>query len=75
MPSTLCPFCNLDANRVALQNDAAVALPDAFPVARAYQQADAKDKFSYFIEEGAGHVVSDLMWKLARDCFQKHLRA
>ena len=44
-------------------------------IARAYERVGAADKFSYFIEEGAGHVLSDRMWKLARDWFQKHLRA
>ena len=44
-------------------------------IARAYRQAGAADKFSYFIEEGVGHVLSDPMWKLARDWFHKHLRA
>jgi len=44
-------------------------------IARAYQAAGAGDQFSSFIEAGAGHVLSSQMWKLARDCFQKHLRA
>ncbi len=43
-------------------------------IARAYKSAGASDKFSSFIEEGAGHVLSDRMWKLARDWFQRHLR-
>jgi len=43
-------------------------------IARAYQQAHAADKFSYFIEAGAGHVLSDEMWKRARQWFHKHLR-
>ena len=43
-------------------------------IARAYQRVGAAEKFSYFIEEGAGHVLSDRMWKLALDWFQKHLR-
>ena len=43
-------------------------------IARAYQQAQAADKFSYFIEPGAGHVLSDAMWKRARQWFDKHLR-
>jgi dienelactone hydrolase len=43
-------------------------------IAQAYRQAGAADKFSYFIEEGTGHVLSEQMWKLARDRFQKHLR-
>ena len=44
-------------------------------IARAYRQAGAEDKFSYFIEEGAGHVLSERMWTLARDWLHKHLRA
>lgn len=31
-PDSPCPFCNLDASRVA-ENTAAVAIADAFPVA------------------------------------------
>lgn len=30
--SSTCPFCNLDTTRVCLENDAAIAVPDAFPV-------------------------------------------
>jgi dienelactone hydrolase len=44
-------------------------------IALAYRQAEAADKFSYFIEEGVGHVLSGRMWKLVRDWFHKHLRA
>jgi len=43
-------------------------------IARAYQQAQAAGKFSYFIEPGAGHVLSDAMWQRARQWFAKHLR-
>ncbi len=42
-------------------------------IARAYEQAGAADRFSYYIEEGAGHVLSDEMWRRARAWFQKHL--
>lgn len=31
--SPTCPFCKLDAARIYLENDTAIALPDAFPVA------------------------------------------
>ena len=44
-------------------------------IARAYERAGAADKFSYFIEAGTGHVLSEQMWKLARDQFRKYLRA
>jgi dienelactone hydrolase len=42
-------------------------------IARAYGRAGAADKFSYFVETGAGHVVSDQMWQRTRDWLHKHL--
>jgi dienelactone hydrolase len=42
-------------------------------IARAYKQAGAADRFSYYIEEGAGHVLSEQMWRRASDWFRKHL--
>ena len=42
-------------------------------IARAYEQAGAADRFSYYIEEGAGHVLSDEMWRRARAWFRTHL--
>jgi diadenosine tetraphosphate (Ap4A) HIT family hydrolase len=32
----ICPFCNLDPGRIRLENAAAIALPDAFPVAEGH---------------------------------------
>jgi len=42
-------------------------------IARAYEQAGAADHFSHYIEPGAGHVLSEEMWRQAREWFQKHL--
>lgn len=42
-------------------------------VSDAYAAMHAEDRFSYYIEEGAGHVLSDEMWKRALACFRKHL--
>jgi dienelactone hydrolase len=42
-------------------------------IAEYYKKANAKDNFSYYIEEGSGHVLSDEMWNRARDWFGKHL--
>ena len=39
----------------------------------AYMAMHAEDKFSYYIEEGSGHVLSDEMWKRTREWFGKHL--
>jgi diadenosine tetraphosphate (Ap4A) HIT family hydrolase len=35
MPAA-CPFCDLASHRIRLENDAAVAIPDAFPVAEGH---------------------------------------
>ena len=42
-------------------------------IAKAYAAAGAKDKFSYFIEPGTGHVLSEKMWAKTEAMFKKHL--
>jgi len=42
-------------------------------IARAYAKAGTPDKFSYFIEDNAGHVLSDAMWRRASEWFRRHL--
>ena len=37
----------------------------------AYASADAADQFSWFIEPGVGHVLSDEMWKRTKNVFQE----
>lgn len=44
-------------------------------IARAYHRAGVPDKFTWFIEPGTGHVLSDEMWRRAREWFANHLRA
>ena len=43
-------------------------------VVNAYEQAGAPEHFSYYIEDGSGHVLSEAMWTRARDWFAQHLR-
>jgi dienelactone hydrolase len=43
-------------------------------IARGYAAAAAPENFSYYIEEGAGHVLSDQMWRRAREWFARHLK-
>ncbi len=43
-------------------------------IARAYGEASAAEKFSHYIEEGSGHVLSPEMWRRTRDWFAKHLK-
>ena len=42
-------------------------------IAEAYAVAGAKDKFSYFVEPGTGHVLSKKMWAKTKAMFKKHL--
>ncbi|MDH3584112.1 MAG: hypothetical protein OER86_07845, partial [Phycisphaerae bacterium] len=39
----------------------------------AYAAAGAGEKFSYFIEPGVGHVLSEGMWEKVRDALRGHL--
>lgn len=42
-------------------------------IADAYASADARQNFSHYIEEGAGHVLSDEMWTRTKNWFAQHL--
>lgn len=42
-------------------------------IARSYQQSGEPEKFSYWIEEGAGHLLSEEMWARTREKFRKCL--
>lgn len=44
-------------------------------IENAYASMHAEENFSYYIEEDAGHVLSDTMWAKTRDWFAKHLRS
>lgn len=60
------------------ENDAGSPIEEARAgvetIARAYQRAGAPERFTHFIESGTGHVLSQEMWRRARECFQKYLR-
>lgn len=43
-------------------------------IRQAYQACHAEDKFTSFIETGAGHVVSDEMWEHVVAFFDKYLK-
>ncbi|MCA9027298.1 MAG: dienelactone hydrolase family protein [Planctomycetaceae bacterium] len=42
-------------------------------IQRAYESMHAEQNFSFYIEEGSGHVLSDEMWRRTREFFAKHL--
>ena len=44
-------------------------------IAAVYDAAGAGDVFSHYIEEGSGHVLSDVMWDKTLRFFQTHLGA
>jgi dienelactone hydrolase len=41
----------------------------------AYAARNAADRFTFFIEDGTGHVLSEEMWRRTRDHFARYLRA
>jgi dienelactone hydrolase len=43
-------------------------------IARAYREVGLADRFSYFIEEGVGHVLSEAMWQRTGEWLRRHLR-
>ncbi|OYW16877.1 MAG: hypothetical protein B7Z55_13665, partial [Planctomycetales bacterium 12-60-4] len=51
--------------------DVRTAIPQ---IQRAYDSMHAGDKFSPFIEENTGHVLSDRMWERTLGWFNRHLR-
>ena len=44
-------------------------------IAQAYAKTGAADRFDYYIEAGAGHILSEEMWRRTRDWFATHLRS
>jgi dienelactone hydrolase len=44
-------------------------------ITAAYQAQHAEDRFTWFIEEGTGHVLSESMWARARDFLARHLQS
>lgn len=42
-------------------------------IARAYERASAAPNFTYYVEPGAGHVLSAVMWARVRAFFGRHL--
>lgn len=42
-------------------------------ISRAYESQHAEPNFTHYIEAGAGHVLSDEMWRRAKDFFRRHL--
>ncbi len=44
-------------------------------ISKAYAEANAAEQFTWFIQPDTGHVLSDEMWRLTREFFQKHLQA
>jgi dienelactone hydrolase len=42
-------------------------------IRRAYESMHAEDKFTSFIEQNTGHVLSDAMWEKVKEHFARHL--
>lgn len=44
-------------------------------IANNYAAMNAETNFSYYIEEGAGHVLSPVMWDKTKSHFERHLKS
>lgn len=44
-------------------------------IAEVYQKKGVPENFTYFIEPGAGHILSEAMWQQVKTCFARHLQA
>jgi dienelactone hydrolase len=44
-------------------------------IAEVYKNKGVPDNFTYFIEPGAEHVLSDAMWQHVKECFARHLKS
>ena len=42
-------------------------------IAAAYARVNAAHRFTYLIDPGTGHVLSERMWRQTRETFRKHL--
>ena len=43
-------------------------------ITEAYKNAGVPENFTYFIEPGKGHELSEAMWGQVKSCFEKHLK-
>jgi dienelactone hydrolase len=43
-------------------------------ISEAYKKSGFPENFTYFIEPGAEHVLSETMWQHVKECFAKHLK-
>ena len=44
-------------------------------IAAVYEKAGKPDNFTFYIEEGAEHVLSETMWQHVKETFAKHLKS
>ncbi len=58
-----CPFCNLDAARILLENDAGLAIRDAFPVSEGHTLVVPKQHVASLYDLDAKEQAA--LWELA----------
>ena len=70
MPDKKCPFCDLPPDRIYLENDVALALPDAFPIAQGHTLVVPKRHVASIFDLSQGeqaavwHLVAQVRTKL-----------
>ena len=72
MPSGF--YTDADAAVLAMHAMAWASYVDAIEtISQAYAGMHAEENFTYYIEKGIGHVLSDEMWKRTKAVFEKYL--
>jgi diadenosine tetraphosphate (Ap4A) HIT family hydrolase len=66
-----CPFCHLEKSRIALENDCAVAFPDAFPVTEGHTLVVPKRHISSLFDLSEEEQAA--IWRLVAQVRQKLL--
>lgn len=60
-----CPFCNVDASRILMENEVGFALADAFPVTQGHTLVVAKRHVASLFDFTADEQAA--MWRLAAE--------
>ncbi len=64
--SLSCIFCNIEKERIKVENEAAYAIYDGFPVSKGHMLIIPKKHFSNYFE--ADSQTKEQLWKLIEEC-------
>ena len=69
-----CPFCHLEAGRVLLENDLAIAFPDAYPVSPGHTLVVPRRHVGDFFELSSAETMAlfELLWQVRAGLIRQH---